>query len=823
MFSLEELQADFFRFLRNQPGENLVTNLVIKKNIIQQYVETFEDRFSLLPETLPKELNAPTNSDRLTNRYTKPREYTAVLAGRKVPSRESVFTRGVALVRLKVTRTSGLQFYVKYTHLTRPRYIRITDTNGNVLLEKSLLNSARPDNTFCGEWHKVPFYYLRYLNQGRLLVTITTVSYPNGEVSGVPEINRKHFHGTFGALLVSPTADGIGAYAELTYNIRSKSLNYVITYNGLFADKLSKRRRQEYFVTIERRTKIVHEASKRSKLRKNKLKGLWRKMDKKSRRLIARNRLRMRAVLSNAESRITTVRPVSSIGSAVFFLQQNGNIRLMGMKSPVTSITMETTSHGRKGKRKVVGNIIKNFQRNITSFDGIAQGVLTKPNAKEIALLLSGKLFINVATADSPISLLRGRIDTLPYNEILHPFTDNPFLLMSPEYAPTGVAGHAWLATDENCALHYLIALSGLKEYNTITALLSGKYSSSNNDIYTIIISNFVHGKADGVITDLSQEVFLNLASGIAVLHIEVKGIAKGEVQTTLTIPNKCWQMVGDQEPGVIVDEDGNVITTEKKNICKYEGSLYNDGESWIPKGNFSCSTCSCKQGNIICHRVICPKLQCSNTQIKSGECCPVCADTENSKPNPIYIINQNNTSQLDHDPGCYYEGDKRYYKIGTSWHPYVPPFGYSKCAICTCTHLKQVNCSRLPCPKLTCLHYKAVRLNISDCCPVCPHTNIESKPPQNSREQADMNMEGVCRVGEQVFANGSRWTPDVKPFGKMRIQWLNVKRKGVEVVVASLIEEIVVVHSVRVLKDRVKGDGDESKFHSNPFLLLFM
>lgn len=53
--------------------------------------------------------------------------------------------------------------------------------------------------------------------------------------------------------------------------------------------------------------------------------------------------------------------------------------------------------------------------------------------------------------------------------------------------------------------------------------------------------------------------------------------------------------MVGDQEPGVIVDENGNVITTEKKNICKYEGSIYNDGESWIPSGNFSCSTCSCK------------------------------------------------------------------------------------------------------------------------------------------------------------------------------------------------------------------------------------
>lgn len=32
------------------------------------------------------------------------------------------------------------------------------------------------------------------------------------------------------------------------------------------------------------------------------------------------------AVLSNAESRISTMRPVSSMGSAVFFLQQNGNV-----------------------------------------------------------------------------------------------------------------------------------------------------------------------------------------------------------------------------------------------------------------------------------------------------------------------------------------------------------------------------------------------------------------------------------------------------------------------------------------------------------------
>ena len=40
----------------------------------------------------------------------------------------------------------------------------------------------------------------------------------------------------------------------------------------------------------------------------------------------------------------------------------------------------------------------------------------------------------------------------------------------------------------------------------------------------------------------------------------------------------------------------------------------------------------------------------------------------------------------LSQDNGtCFYPGDKRHYRAGTVWHPYIPPTGYSTCVTCTC------------------------------------------------------------------------------------------------------------------------------------------
>lgn len=33
----------------------------------------------------------------------------------------------------------------------------------------------------------------------------------------------------------------------------------------------------------------------------------------------------------------------------------------------------------------------------------------------------------------------------------------------------------------------------------------------------------------------------------------------------------------------------------------------------------------------------------------------------------------------------------------GTTWHPFVPPFGYIKCAVCTCkVNIHELTCSHL-------------------------------------------------------------------------------------------------------------------------------
>ena len=37
-------------------------------------------------------------------------------------------------------------------------------------------------------------------------------------------------------------------------------------------------------------------------------------------------------------------------------------------------------------------------------------------------------------------------------------------------------------------------------------------------------------------------------------------------------------------------------------------------------------------------------------------------------------------------DETCFFEGDKRHHRVGTVFHPYVMPFGYQKCAVCSCS-----------------------------------------------------------------------------------------------------------------------------------------
>ncbi|XP_062567024.1 chordin-like [Saccostrea cucullata] len=740
--------------------------------------KTFEDMLSLLPGKMSKEVDKALNWDNIRRKVIN-KKYVALLVGRNVISSRPLLTRAVAVVHLRVTSTLGLRFSIKYEGLKNPEKLLLTDKNGNVLMEKRL-QTRYPDKQICGEWENVPEFYFRYLHKGMFLLVITTSSFKNGEVAGKPEVDKSRQQSTFSTILVSPNQYGIGGYAELFYGIRSKSVEYTVKFDGLYNIK---RRKQEYFVTIEKRTQILHNQTKKIRRRKNsKLRGTWLALNKKSRKLIAKARLRMRVtskggttiigtitpsgtcrayigVLSSGEALIYPQIALSSAGFAVLNLHDNGqlsyNIDLKGMTSCVTYLTIESLPT-KTGRRTVIYNLSGHFRRNSSSScDGTASGIIKNVRAKYIALLLAGRLFLNVETERKSYLALRGRIENIQYSDDIDFTKDTPFLMTSLQTSPTGVGGVAWLVADQKCRLHYQIILSGLQDYSSLNALLVGEFDSmapqfTKNTIYTLVISNFINGMARGVIDDISPEVYKSLNAGTSLLQIGVTGIRKGEIVANLSIPNSCWNLLLDETRPT---SGSRALTTLGKNDCKDGGNIYHSDESWIPSKNGTCRTCSCKNGNIHCHQVICPKLACNNQVRMDGECCPTCPET----------LTQDNGT-------CYYPGDKRHYRAGTVWHPYIPPNGYSTCVTCTCDkNSLQVRCTHLPCPVLNCSKGYRVRVQRSDCCQVCSDRNLLADIIKNTTPSTEESSDGECRIGKHVYKNRTRWHPVLSSHGAVK------------------------------------------------------
>ena len=78
----------------------------------------------------------------------------------------------------------------------------------------------------------------------------------------------------------------------------------------------------------------------------------------------------------------------------------------------------------------------------------------------------------------------------------------------------------------------------------------------------------------------------------------------------------------------------------------------------------------SCQRGKVQCDPMVCPPTNCSAPIIEEGACCPTC-----SGPG----------AGAKEGRGCNFGGDSFFHPAGSRWHPYIPPFGFSRCAICTC------------------------------------------------------------------------------------------------------------------------------------------
>ena len=167
-----------------------------------------------------------------------------------------------------------------------------------------------------------------------------------------------------------------------------------------------------------------------------------------------------------------------------------------------------------------------------------------------------------------------------------------------------------------------------------------------------------------------------------------------------------------------------------------------------------------------------------------------------------------------DDAPGCYFDkGDhKKYHKAGTRWHPYIPPFGFSRRATCTCdANSLEVVCASKQCPELDCPRERRVRPDKLACCmvrtaeygrdnsllvllftkellcfQVCEEVEMAdsdnssslvaprsdpSRPHDMASEKTDREVldEGGCDWRGRVYGNGAAWNPRVLPYGEMK------------------------------------------------------
>ncbi|XP_059507889.1 kielin/chordin-like protein [Stegostoma tigrinum] len=114
---------------------------------------------------------------------------------------------------------------------------------------------------------------------------------------------------------------------------------------------------------------------------------------------------------------------------------------------------------------------------------------------------------------------------------------------------------------------------------------------------------------------------------------------------------------------------------------CLYNGSIHTHNSSWVPVSQ-PCLTCSCQEGEVLCQPIICES-SCSHQVREEGQCCGTCDK-------------------------CLYEG------IVVNHEDVFSPSN-DNCTLCVCIS-GNVKCITPECPPVTC----EIPI-LLDCCPICP------------------------------------------------------------------------------------------------------
>nr|AMY99568.1 chordin [Terebratalia transversa] len=692
--------------------------------------------------------------------------FTALLLGQTLyhPKQTRAVARGHFILS-----PATINYAIHYKGIRKPKTIRFTDEKGRVFFEQAVHNVAMFSHQICGVWRNVPSIYINYLQQGKLHFIVATDGHKDGLLGGAIGPHQALQLEAFSSLLVSDNADGNGGVAMVTLGQDGHSLNFNILFRGLLTPSDGAVAR----IIFSKNSNIIKEIGIKVSNKDKEIRDVWSKLTPAQSKQLARGKITLRIVTSSGrklEGKITPKMSCStfqavlsgrdalkphntfSAGSAILYLQNNGNInyqiRLTGIKSEITSITIEGAPNKRDRRRRVTKMTGDYKADNTESLDGWANGTYTKPNAREIFLLLRQQLYVNVATRNNPISELRGHITELSYHGHLARHIGHPIVMSGSSLQPpvqSGIAGHVWFNVDLTCSLHYEIIIGGLTQRNLADFSVVLNETTSGRP-FSVILKRFYNNKALGVMGDLPEDFFYNLNFGNTNIKLTSKQYPNGAIGSNVTVPNQCYSKTSRRNNAdILEDMENNQIEDDRYKKCSVDGSLYDDGESWVPKSVKTCATCSCHRGKTICHPTVCPPLSCKRQVKLPGECCPSCQGRGKQPAGK-----------------CFFQGDKRNHSVGTIWYPYVAPFGYSTCAICSCVPGKnEYNCSRIRCPRLNCPGQE-VRLRGTDCCKVCqklPEIN-SNVPAVISNVQQDGPKKGACLFAGKKYDNLQEWNP---------------------------------------------------------------
>ncbi|XP_028967062.1 kielin/chordin-like protein [Galendromus occidentalis] len=165
----------------------------------------------------------------------------------------------------------------------------------------------------------------------------------------------------------------------------------------------------------------------------------------------------------------------------------------------------------------------------------------------------------------------------------------------------------------------------------------------------------------------------------------------------------------------------GTKIVARSRGECIIGAEAFYDGSFPLDQ----CTTCSCANGTSLCHRTVCPKLQCpSEHQVSSPQsCCLRCRSAHQEKKAECLFL-------------------KTTYMNGTSWKK-------DRCTNCLC-HEGQVECQETRCERLKCPAGQKEFNPPNECCPKCIESDglcsVFGDPHYRTFDGVFYRFQGRCR-----------------------------------------------------------------------------